>query len=130
MSELYDKITDVEHQENLREEMFGNQVSRTEKEILQYNSLEDLKVYVVAKAREFESLRKSYETQISWLKGEVSRLGVLADAKAFGEANVGYVNRDQEWLKGLEEIPEAKAVVVGGLVDIPQTIALLKERLK
>lgn len=130
MSELYDKIADVAHQENLREEMFGTQVSRTEKEILQYNSLEDLKAYVVGKAREFESLRKSYETQLSWLRSEVTRLGVLADAKTHGEATVGYVNRDQEWLKGLEAIPDAQAVIVGGLVDIPQTIALLKERLK
>jgi hypothetical protein len=106
----------------------ASQVDRVAKE-LETTPDSYLRTYVLSKAKEFESLRKSYETQLDWAKAEIRRLGTLADGKNFEAARAGRIQRDKEWLGGMSVLPGMRVAVVAGLVDIPTTVKMLVDRM-
>jgi hypothetical protein len=110
--------------------MAESQVERIEREIEKMDPAY-LKTYVLSKAREFESLRKQYESQLSMAKDEIARLGKLADKpymSAQAAAQEGYKSRDREWVLALGvEFPDSQVAIEGGLIEIPQTLKALHD---
>jgi len=87
-----------------------------------------LKTYIISKVQEFERLRSQYETQLGWANIEMTRMGQELDKRTLQAAKAGYVNRDQEWLNALQAFPELHVAMLDGLINIPETLRMLKER--
>lgn len=106
-----------------------SQVQRVEREL---EHVQDLKSYVLQKAKEFETLRLQYERQLSWAKAEMHRIGESADRNTLIGMREGYKTRDREWLKEIEQMQPDARIAIGddGYIAIKPTLQAMLDKAK
>ena len=133
MSELYDKLKDetvVDFKAGQAAPAVENQAERIERELDRDfpERPRGLKAYILSKAKEFETLRKQYETQVAQLQFELKRIRESADGQDLHSMREGYKARDREWLSEIGKMEPEAQIAIGedGLIMVRETLTILE----